>query len=560
MAVLYNDFYAHFNPGNDRVRDGLNPPDDIASWGIATNSADAFGGVVGFDETPDTLTQFSTIMSNWYGYAEDGDGDGTTPLEGDTDDPGITTPSYDTSLTLELYEVDWSGGDAAPGALIAADTETHTIAARQLLQSDGSNASFVGTGTDFVIDWDLDDLSPGVDEILFMVRLDNVGDPTYQNADEIGGLNIASTVFGGADPDVDVGNEPDAGTFWRSDTFTGGNISRFETGQVFARVEGFSEPNAAPVANDDSASVVAGETVVVNVLANDTDDNGDPLSVQSLDAAPGGVVTIDGGTAIRFTAQNLFQGAVPVTYTVSDGRGGTDTATLTVNVIGPPERPTAVTDAFTAPVNTTTVLDPLANDVDPNGDPVTLTNVLNHPAAQTSLTDDGRVEVVPHPSFEGLATITYEIADPDGNTHVGRMNVTFVEPGSTPPPLDIDPANVFEAGADARIFGRPGQEELVVLGPDARDVVLNAEIDYVELPFGASSLAMTVGNDGVSIEAGTKTLFTAASLNDDLNLRLFDGVATIRQTGAESFELTGDGSGVGLVGTPDQDVDVSAVM
>ncbi|WP_200344637.1 hypothetical protein, partial [Rhodovibrio sodomensis] len=225
-AELYNDFYDHFNSASNLVKDGQNRPDDIGSWAYAANSADAFGGVIGFDR-PAQIDTFSVIMSNWNGYDPAGS-------------VGTATSGYKTDLTLELYEVDRTGTNPAPGTQLAGDTETHDIAARQLPTA--ANASFVGNGTDFVVDWDLGNLLVG-DELLFMVRIDELLPGNTVVNSGVNSLNIAAAATG-TPPDVTAGIDTDNGVYWRSDA-TGGDIARFEAGQVLARASGTPIPNPA---------------------------------------------------------------------------------------------------------------------------------------------------------------------------------------------------------------------------------------------------------------------------------------------------------------------------
>jgi len=93
-------------------------------------------------------------------------------------------------------------------------------------------------------------------------------------------------------------------------------------------------PNIAPNAVDDSADTKENKAVTINVLANDTDDNGDTLSVTSTSNGPShGSVTInDDNTTITYTPDSGYYGSDSFDYTISDGNGGEDTATVTVNV------------------------------------------------------------------------------------------------------------------------------------------------------------------------------------------------------------------------------------
>ena len=92
---------------------------------------------------------------------------------------------------------------------------------------------------------------------------------------------------------------------------------------------GFS--NYLPVAFNDSAATDADTAVTIDVLANDTDADGDSLTIDSVtDPANGSVV--NNGSDVTYTPDPGFSGSDTFDYTVSDGNGGTDTATVTVTV------------------------------------------------------------------------------------------------------------------------------------------------------------------------------------------------------------------------------------
>ena len=92
------------------------------------------------------------------------------------------------------------------------------------------------------------------------------------------------------------------------------------------------------MANDDTAATDEDTPVTIDVLGNDSDIDGDTLSVDSVtDPANGSVVNND--TDVNYTPDANFTGSDAFTYPVSDGHGGTDTATVTITVEGssPPE-------------------------------------------------------------------------------------------------------------------------------------------------------------------------------------------------------------------------------
>lgn len=102
-------------------------------------------------------------------------------------------------------------------------------------------------------------------------------------------------------------------------------------------VEGPGEvPLEPPVAGDDAATVLGDNPTPIDVLANDTDPSfGETLSVDSVTQPENGTVTIaDDGLSVTYLRADDFSGTDAFTYTVTDGNGGFDTATVSVDVKG----------------------------------------------------------------------------------------------------------------------------------------------------------------------------------------------------------------------------------
>ncbi|WP_064826418.1 DUF4082 domain-containing protein [Rhizobium phaseoli] len=97
-------------------------------------------------------------------------------------------------------------------------------------------------------------------------------------------------------------------------------------------------PNSAPVATDDTGLVItSNDTVVISIaslVGNDTDPNADALTISAVGNAVNGTVTLNKqNRTVIFTPTNNYSGPASFTYTLSDGRGGTDqgSVSLTVN-------------------------------------------------------------------------------------------------------------------------------------------------------------------------------------------------------------------------------------
>jgi hypothetical protein len=91
--------------------------------------------------------------------------------------------------------------------------------------------------------------------------------------------------------------------------------------------------NDPPLAGNDTVTTPKNTAVIITVLANDSDVDGDTLTVTSVPPQTDqrGTVTTN-GTTITYMPKNGFKGTDTFTYTISDGHGGTATAMVTVTV------------------------------------------------------------------------------------------------------------------------------------------------------------------------------------------------------------------------------------
>src|SRR5690606_41909526 len=93
--------------------------------------------------------------------------------------------------------------------------------------------------------------------------------------------------------------------------------------------------NGAPAPNEPEYGIRPGRTTVLPVLENDSDPDGDVLVISAYDAiaeSTGTLDPIDGGRALQFTPAPGFIGNIAFSYTVDDGRNGTDQARGTARV------------------------------------------------------------------------------------------------------------------------------------------------------------------------------------------------------------------------------------
>jgi hypothetical protein len=97
--------------------------------------------------------------------------------------------------------------------------------------------------------------------------------------------------------------------------------------------------NTAPLANDDATSTDRDTAVAVAVLANDGDADGDSLTVSGVTQPENGTATVNADNTVSYTPDPGFTGQDSFDYTIIDGAGGSDTATVAVTVNEPPALP-----------------------------------------------------------------------------------------------------------------------------------------------------------------------------------------------------------------------------
>ena len=163
-----------------------------------------------------------------------------------------------------------------------------------------------------------------------------------------------------------------------------------------------------------------------DLLANDSDPDGDTLTIASVqDATNGEVVLNDDGT-IAFTPDADVSGSGSFSYTVADGNGGFDTATVDIELAPVNDAPVGDDDTGTTPEDTPLALaaaDLLANDSDLDGDPLTIASVQDAVNGSANLNPDGSVAFTPNADFNGLGSFSYTVDDGSGSTAIARVNV-----------------------------------------------------------------------------------------------------------------------------------------
>jgi len=229
-----------------------------------------------------------------------------------------------------------------------------------------------------------------------------------------------------------------------------------ETGDEESAIQSFedtlaerTEQNRAPTAQDDEFGIRPGRTTILSLLDNDSDPDGDVLVISDHDEVSDGaglLDPIDGGRALQFTPAAGFVGTIVFDYTVDDGRGGTDTATVRARVV-----PESANDApysvrgpgVSVEADQTVSYNVLADWRDPDGDDLTLVAASPRSGDLVRFTPDGFVTFTHQTSELGEKEVVFTVSDGSGGTAQGVLKVHVEPPGSLRPVGTPDFATAF---------------------------------------------------------------------------------------------------------------------
>ncbi|WP_192943694.1 tandem-95 repeat protein [Vibrio diabolicus] len=188
--------------------------------------------------------------------------------------------------------------------------------------------------------------------------------------------------------------------------------------------------NDAPIATNDAIQTDEDSQVVIDVLANDSDIEGDDLSITSASVSEKqGIVEIVDGKLVFTPAEN-FNGNATISYTISDGELEDEAqVSVTVNLVN--DAPIALNDATITEEDTSVTIDVLPNDTDIDGDTLSIESA-SVPSDQGQVEIiDGKLVFTPTENFNGDAEITYTVTD-GSLTDQATVNVTVNAVNDTP--------------------------------------------------------------------------------------------------------------------------------
>ena len=262
--------------------------------------------------------------------------------------------------------------------------------------------------------------------------------------------------------------------------------------------------NEAPVATNDSFTTAFETAIPIDILANDSDADGDALSIVKINWTGPNLFNLNAdATAATFTPDPGFVGDQTFTYEITDGKGGTATATGVITVLPPNDPPNAVDDVLTVDEDTQVKIMILDNDTDPDGDPIRLSAVdFSDPNifSATANFSQNFISFTPDANFTGDIVVGYTITDDKGGFDMATVTVTYTPVNDKPVAMD----DGFALDEDTTLSG---------------DVSLNdSDVDGDALTYalvsGPALGQLTFNGDGTFSYTATDDVFDLATPGD----------------------------------------------
>jgi len=413
-----------------------------------------------------------------------------------------------------------------------ADTINGTAQSDSIFGDNGNDVINGGAGDDYI------DGGNGSDTISGGAGNDLIDGGNGQDTVVLAGKRSDYRVMEGLNGAVVVRDLRANGTDGQDRLFS---IERVQFSDGIFKLDDLIQANVAPVARNDSLTLAetAGKTEITSILlANDSDADGDALSVSAVQAvsAKGASVSIGPDGKVSYDAGNIFSdldsgetATDSFTYTVTDGNGHVSTATATVTIAGVTQNsaPVAVADTLTlaedaGATDVTSIL--IGNDSDPDGDSFQVTSVqaVSDKGAVVTIGPDGKVNYDAGAIFADLDngetatdSFTYTITDAKGlaSTATATVTVTGISQNSAPVAVN----DLLALAEDA------GKSDLtaLILANDS-----DADGDALKV---TSVQAVSTRGAAVTVDAAGKVLYDAGAI--------FSGLKA-GQTATDSFTYT----------------------
>jgi VCBS repeat-containing protein len=294
-----------------------------------------------------------------------------------------------------------------------------------------------------------------------------------------------------------------------------------------------SAVNDAPVAADDAYTIAEDTPLTVvapGVLGNDSDTDGDSLSAVLGSGPAHGSLTLDADGSFTYTPTADFSGSDSFTYRAGDGTLTSGLATVTLTVSAVNDAPTAADDAYSTAEDTArTVNAPgvLANDSDPDGNPLSAALGSGPSHGTLTLDADGSFIYTPAANYNGTDAFTYRASD--GNLTSNLATVTLTVTATNDGPTAVDDAyttaedTALTVAAASGVLANdtdPDGDTLSAVagsGPSHGTVALNANGSFTYTPtanYNGSDSFSYRASDGTATSGLATVTLTVTAVND----------------------------------------------
>lgn len=284
--------------------------------------------------------------------------------------------------------------------------------------------------------------------------------------------------------------------------------------------------NDNPVAAHDSAMTTQNTAVNVSVLNNDSDVDGDSLTIADVTVPANGTADIGSGM-ITYTPNSDFTGTDSFGYTVSDGKGGTATGTVSITVTRINTPPVAAADSFSVDEDgLLTIPAPgvLENDSDADSDPLTALVIAGPSHGSLILNPDGSFTYTPSANYNGTDSFSYKANDGLIDSTPATVSITLSSVND--PPVAASDAystnqNTALAIATPGVLGNDTDDDgdsltaSVATGPSHGSLILNSDGSFSYTPsinfIGGDSFTYTASDGNGGTTTGTVTITVQAN-------------------------------------------------
>ena len=189
--------------------------------------------------------------------------------------------------------------------------------------------------------------------------------------------------------------------------------------------------NDNPIARNDSTATNKNTAVSIDVLANDTDVDNDPLTISHVMTPTHGSASIE-NAKIKYTPNFNFVGIDEFDYTISDGNGRNAKASITVNVKSVNQLPVATDGSVNTDENTPLNVKLNASDLD--NDPLTymIDTQPSHGSISAYHANNGTLTYTPQSNFTGQDSLKFKVNDGTSNSNVATVLINVKNVNHSP--------------------------------------------------------------------------------------------------------------------------------